>query len=89
MYSTLLYSKSHTTVLTVYAQYMHILYQGVYLVFTFGKQFQVIHKQQVIQFEFLVAPFIASLALFNNHVNGTTHKVNNDGDNYRPEKYIS
>ena len=38
------------------------LYQGVYLALTLGKQFQVIHKQQVIQFESLVAPFIASLS---------------------------
>ena len=58
-YSTLPYSNLHTNVLT---EFMHSLYQGVYLVLTFGKQFQVIHKQQVIQFEPLAVPFIASLS---------------------------
>ena len=53
----LLYSKFDTNVLT---DYMHSLYQEVYLVLTFGKQLQVIHKQQVIQFESLVASFIAT-----------------------------
>ena len=58
-YSTLPYLNLHTNVLT---EFMHSLYQGVYLVLTFGKQFQVIHKQQVIQFEPLAVPFIASLS---------------------------
>ena len=38
------------------------MYQRVSLALTFGKKFQVIHKQQVIQFESLVAQFIASLS---------------------------
>ena len=46
----------------VFTEYLHSLYQVVYLVLTFGKEFQVIHKQQVIQFESLVAPFKASLS---------------------------
>ena len=41
---------------------MQSLYQGIYLVFTLGKQFHLIHKQQVIQFEPLVAPFVAILS---------------------------
>ena len=43
-------------------EYMCSLYQGVHLVLTFGKQFQVIHKQQVIQFESLASQFVASLS---------------------------
>ena len=46
-HSALLYSK----------QCMHSLQQGVPLVLTFGKKFQAIHKQQVIQFKSLVALF--------------------------------
>ena len=41
---------------------MYCLYQEVYLLLTFGTQFQVIHKQQVMQFEYLVASFVASLS---------------------------
>ena len=59
-YSALLYSKLHTTVL---AEYLCNLYQGVYLFLTCGKQFQVIHKQQVIESESFVAPFITNLSL--------------------------
>ena len=81
--SILLYSKYHTNVLN---EFMHSLYPGVCLVLTFGKQFQVIHKQQMIQFESFVAPFIASLSSFNYHVNGTIHKTNNNGDKLSPWK---
>ena len=57
-FSTFLYSKLHTNVLT---EQIHSLYQGFLLVLTSGKQFQVIHKQNGIQFEFSVAPIEASL----------------------------